>query len=198
MPELGIKELAHLHIIVPDLDDAADFYRNVMGFIEMQSHHSLVNRGLGTYYGFEEIWDRLNVSLRFLFLPDVVTIKLIKIRVSGYGGDASLPAATDSVNHMYGSIGSGPVSLVCSDLDATYEALSTYAADYSSRHKITLLSKPVFLSPLLPSQTGATEHSMLHGNQAALDALAELFPERAKFQMIDPFGVRWEFNNDVD
>lgn len=198
MLDLKLKQLAHLHVIVPDLDDASGFYREVMGFFEMQSHLGLVNRGLGTYYGFEEIWDRLNISLRFMFLPEVVTIKLVQIAVTGYGGRASLPSTSASIPGIYSNIGPGPISLVCEDLDQTYATLKGYASDYSSRYRIMLLSEPVFLSPLLPHQIGATPDSLLYGQDDALDDLKERWPLRAKFQMIDPFGVRWEFNNDVD
>lgn len=198
MPHLGLKNLAHVHIIVPDLDEAAEFYREVMGFLEMQSHHGLVNRGLATYYGFQEIWDRLNISLRFLVFPEVLTIKLVQIKTIGYGGSASLPTLSSQVPYLYGNVGPGPISVVAKDIDATYRILSNYASDYSAKFKLTLLSEPVFLSPLLPSQTGATEHSQLRGQDRILSDLAEKFPQRAKFQLIDPFGVRWEFNNDID
>ncbi|HYW19095.1 MAG TPA: VOC family protein [Nodularia sp. (in: cyanobacteria)] len=198
MPDLGLKNLAHIHIIVPDLDEAAEFYREVMGFLEMQSHHGLVNRGLATYYGFEEIWDRLNVSLRFLIFPDVLTIKLVQIKMTGYGGRASLPTLSSDIPYLYGSVGTGPISVVAKDLDATYRILNDYASNYSSKFKITLLSEPVFMSPILPSQTGATEYSQLRGQARILRDLADKFPQRAKFQLIDPFGIRWEFNNDID
>jgi len=191
-------ELAHLHVIVNDLDEASEFYRDVLGFIEMQSHHNLVNRGLGTYYGFEEIWDRLEVSLRFMFLPEVVSMKLVKMSVNGYGGRSNSLPPDISIPNLYSAGGLGPVSIVVDDLDAAYKHLSGYAMDYNSRFRISLLSEPVFLSPLLPHQTGATSSSALSGQREVLDDIAQKFPERAKFQMIDPFGVRWEFNNPVD
>lgn len=198
MTKISYKNLAHLHVIVPDLDHAADFYRSVMGFIEMQSHHNLINRGLGTYYGFEEIWDRVEISLRFLTLPEVLTIKLVKVVIKGYGGASNSAALPADMTRAYVSAGAGPISVVVEDLDATYKHFSTYAQDYSSRHRISILSPPSFLSPLLPHQVGATEHSALYGNVEVLDALARVFPQRAKFQVIDPFGVRWEFNNPID
>ncbi|MGO8071078.1 VOC family protein [Rhizobium leguminosarum] len=198
MNKFQCLDLAHIHIIVDDLDYAAEFYRDVMGFIEMQSHNNLINRGLSTYYGFEEIWDRLEVSLRFLAFPNVLTIKLVKISVKGYGGRSGSLPSDQGMARIYSSGGAGPVSVVVDDLDAAYEYYSAYASDYSARFRISLLSPPVFLSPLLPHQTGATQHSALYGNKVVLDDLAKRFPERAKFQMIDPFGMRWEFNNPVD
>lgn len=192
------RNLGHIHVVVPDLDEASDFYRTVMGFVEMQSHHNLVNRGLGTYYGFEEIWDRLEVSLRFLFLPSVMTIKLVKVNIKGYGGRAGSLPPNISIPDLYANGGLGPVSIVVDDLDKAYKYFSAYASNYSSRHRISLLSEPVFLSPLLPHQTGATQHSALFGNKPVLDDLARKFPQRAKFQVIDPFGVRWELNNPID
>src|SRR5262249_43200636 len=92
----------------------------------------------------------------------------------------------------------GPISIVVDDLDKAYKHFIDYARDYDARFRISILSEPVFLSPLLPHQTGATRHSALFGNTAELTELARKFPQRAKFQMIDPFGVRWEFNNPVD
>lgn len=198
MHAIGYKNLAHLHVIVPDIDDAADFYRNVMGFIEMQSHMNLINRGLGTYYGFEEIWDRLEISLRFLTLPEILTIKLVKIVVKGYGGASGNLLPVPDLARAYHNTGPGPVSIVVDDLDAAYAYFTQYAQDYSARHRISILSPPSFLSPLLPHQIGATKHSALYGNQQVLDDLARVFPQRAKFQVIDPFGVRWEFNNPID
>jgi catechol 2,3-dioxygenase-like lactoylglutathione lyase family enzyme len=42
MADLSLKNLAH------NLDEAAEFYRDVMGFLEMQSHHSpLLYRNAG-------------------------------------------------------------------------------------------------------------------------------------------------------
>ncbi|RWM94044.1 MAG: hypothetical protein EOR86_17815 [Mesorhizobium sp.] len=191
-------DLAHLHIIVDDIDLASEFYRDVLGLVEMQSHNNLINRGLATYYGFEEIWDRLEVSLRFLTLPNIVTVKLVKIVVKGYGGrSGGLPSGL-SIPSLYSSGGLGPISIVVDDLDLAYEHFSAYASDYSAKFRISLLSPPVFLSPLLPHQIGATQHSALYGNKVVLDELARKFPDRAKFQMLDPFGLRWEFNNPVD
>jgi hypothetical protein len=192
------KNLAHVHIVVSDLDQAAGFYREVMGFVEMQSHNNLINRGLGTYYGFEEIWDRFEVSLRFLTLPEVITIKLVKVTIKGYGGKSGSLPSENSLAGLYASGGLGPISVVVEDLDAAYKFFSTYAQDYSSKYRISLLSEPVFLSPLLPHQIGATKESALFGLPDVLKQLADAFPQRAKFQMIDPFGVRWEFNNPVD
>jgi hypothetical protein len=183
---------------VNDLDDASDFYREVMGCIEMQSHNNLINRGLATYYGFEEIWDRLEVSLRFLVIPDVVTIKLVKMDVKGYGGRSGMLPPKISPVELYSSAGAGPISLVVDDLDKAYAYFSAYASDYNSRHKISILSEPVFLSPLLPHQIGATTHSALFGNAQVLSDLKKKWPLRAKFQVVDPFGMRWEFNNPID
>lgn len=190
--------LAHLHVIVNDLDEASSFYREVMGCIEMQSHLNLINRGLGTYYGFEEIWDRLEVSLRFMVLPGVVTLKLIKWSVKGYGGTSGTLPPNVSVPDLYASGGLGPISLFVDDLDAAYTHFLTRASDYGSKHRISLLSPPVFMSPLLPHQTGASPASALAGQEEILRSLADRFPERAKFQLVDPFGVRWEFNNALD
>lgn len=192
------SEHAHQHIIVSDLDVASDFYRSVMGFIEMQSHHNLINKGLATYYGYEEIWERLEVSLRFMVLPDVMTIKLVKTTVKGYGGRSGALPQNLSSAELYSSAGIGPISLVVDNLDVAYKYFSTYASDYSSRHKISILSDPVFLSPLLPHQIGATPQSALFDKKEVLSELRRKWTLRAKFQIIDPFGVRWELNNPVD
>jgi catechol 2,3-dioxygenase-like lactoylglutathione lyase family enzyme len=197
MDRIGCLGLAHVHIVVPDLDEASDFYREVLDFVEMQSHHNLVNRGLSTYYGFGEVWDSLTVSLRFLAWPGILTIKLLKATFAGYGPRSNFGSTQPASGAIYSTYGAGPISVRVQDLDATFAHLSAYAQDYSAKHKISLLSPPVFLSPLLPHQTGATKQSALYGQDEILKQLAEAFPQRAKFQLIDPFGVRWEFNNNV-
>lgn len=191
MDRIRSAGLAHVHVIVDDIDEASAFYREVMDFLEMQSHHGLTNPGLARYYGIREGYKGFSVSLRFLAWPGVLTLKLVHVEQNGStkrrSGRADL--------WDYGGPGVGPLSIELEDIDATYEHLQSVARDYGSRWKIQLLSEPVFLSPLMPHEIGTTEHSVLHGNKDILDELERRFPERAKFQMIDPFGVRWEFNN---
>lgn len=201
--------LAHLHVVVDDLDVASAFYREVLGFVEMQSHHDLINRGLNVYWGLAEDPESLEVSLRFMALPGLLTLKLTKlvyrpyyVQGRSYGGEKYQRTDRSTTNlapemGLGHNRGLGPISIVVDDLERTYEVLLEHARAYGTRHKVRLLSPPTFLSPLLPHQTGATEHSMLFGQMEILDQLANVFPERAKFQMIDPFGVRWEFNNNV-
>lgn len=193
---LSLDRLNHLHVVVDDLDRASAFYRDVFGSIEMQSHHDLVNTGLATYYGRGDRPESLRVSLRFIALPDVITLKLVKIDDLDYHG-SSYRGPSNAAAGYPADYGVGPISVVVSDLDAAYSELLAIARDYDAPYRIQLLSPPTFLSPLLPHQIGATEHSALKGEDAVLAAIAEKFAERAKFMMIDPFGVKWEFNNDV-
>jgi len=198
MDRIGCIGLAHFHVIVEDLDEASAFYREVLDFVEMQSHHDLENRGLAMYYGIVDDPERFRVSLRFMAWPGVLTMKLVKVDYAPYK-ERRLPDEVQAfLSGEYWRTGSGPVSVVVADLDATYQHLLKFATDYESRFRVKLLSEPVFLSPLLPHQIGTTKHSVLRGHREILDDLAEKFPQRAKFQMIDPFGVRWEFNNNVD
>lgn len=193
-------DLAQVHVVVDDIDAASSFYREVLGMIEMQSHRDLSNAGLAAYYGYRGDPEGFKVSLRFMFIPEVVTIKLVQVNVSDYRGPID-PKYGDGISKdqmIYGRRGVGPLSIVVKDLDAAYETLTEKARDYSSRHRIELLSPPVFLAPLRPHEIGATEHSALHGQGEILEEFAKTWPFRAKFQMIDPFGVQWEFNNDVD
>lgn len=195
---IGYRRFDHLHVLVDDLDAASTFYREVMGFIEMQSHEGLVNRGLATYYGRGDRPESLEVSLRFLLLPEVTTLKLVKIKDMDYRGVSSPPGGYPSQFRGYQlGGGAGPVSIVVDDLDAAYVELLRAARDYSSRFRIQLLSPPTYLSPLLPHQTGTTKYSALRGEHEVIAQLADVFPSRAKFMMIDPFAVHWEFNNDV-
>lgn len=193
----------HLHILVDDLDEAGDFYRDVLDFVEMQSHDRLVNKGAATYYGLGDEYENIELSLRFLFIPDVLTIKLVKMT------RRDLPTRSQAVSAQasgfpvqsrapyYRTRGVGPVNLYVSDLDSTYEQLVRYARDYRSRFKFQLLSPPTFLSPILPHQIGARPGSALYEQHDILEDMARTFPKRAKFQLIDPFGVTWEFNNNV-
>jgi catechol 2,3-dioxygenase-like lactoylglutathione lyase family enzyme len=192
MDPLECIAFSHLHILVRDLDEAAEFYREVMGFVEMQSHDNLANRGLAAYYGITENPENFRISLRFLALPGVFTIKLLKRETGSYG------AVQQQQSASYEDIGLGPVSLVLKDLEKSYQHFEKYARVYSSKYKIRLLSKPVFLSPILPHQIGATRHSAFFEQREILADLERKFAQRAKFQMVDPFGVRWEFNNNID
>jgi catechol 2,3-dioxygenase-like lactoylglutathione lyase family enzyme len=192
------RRLNHIHIVVDDLDEAAGFYREVLGLVEMQSHEGLVNRGLATYYGRRDRPESLRVSLRLLVLPDVATFKLVKIEDGDYKGAQRAYGAARAEQPGYGNgSGIGPVSVVVDDLDQAYVELLRRARDYSSRFRMKLLSEPTYLSPLQPHEIGATKFSALHGEDAVLADLAERFSDRAKFMMVDPFGVQWEFNNDV-
>jgi len=191
MDRIGSVSLAHIHVMVDDLDHASTFYREVLDFVEMQSHHDLVNRGLAAYYGVSDP-ESFVVSLRFMTWPGSLTIKLIQVKTGHY---AAKPGYTPS---GYGQLQSGnnaTLSVQVKDLDATYLHLSRYARDYSAAYKVQLLSPPVALSPLLPHQVGATRNSALYGHHEILDELARSFPERRKFQLVDPYGLRWEFNN---
>lgn len=192
MDRIGCLSLAHLHVLVDDIDDASRFYREVLDFVEMQSHNKITNRGLATYYGFGDDPENFVVSLRFMAWPGVLTLKLIKAE-RGYSATRS--TALQSLG--YNALGLGPISVRVVDIDSTYDYLLKYAQDYDSRYKIQLVSPPVFLSPLLPHQIGATKNSALHGHEKVLQQIAATWPKRAKFQLIDPFGIRWEFNNNV-
>ena len=200
---MKITQLAQIHVIVNDLDVAADFYRTVFGMIEMQSHNNLTNAGLAAYYGYTGNPEDFSVSLRFLFIPDVLTIKLVKLSVASYapgggGGVKDSRAEAYRCNKGSGYMGRGPISVVVADLDEAYQSLLAIAQDYSVKFDLLLVSPPAFLSPLQPHEIGATKHSVLHGRGDILDEYAKAWPFRAKFQMIDPFGVQWEFNNNVD
>lgn len=187
---LGVSALGQLHIIVDDIDAASEFYRNVMGFLEMQSHHISGNAGLSAYYGISgSEYDGFEVSLRFLTWPGVLTLKLVKIH------DATVKSREGKIYQYLAGL--GPVSIETEDLDRTFNILQKKARDYSGQWSIKLLSEPVYLSPLKPHEIGATKNSILHGNSEVLDEIERAFPERAKFQMIDPFGVSWEFNNSM-
>lgn len=202
---MDIKYLSHqhTHIIVDDIDNASEFYRDVMGMFEMQSHNNMTNKGLAAYYGIED-YENFIVSLRFMVIPGVITVKLLQIenkngygsreynKYNKYGKDSS---RYDS-NSLYAQ-GIGPVSLNVEDLDAAYKHFLDYSRGYSNKFKVKLLSPPVFLSPLLPHEIGATKHSLLANQKEILDELFTVFPLRAKFQLIDPFNVRWEFNNNI-
>ena len=197
---IGCLGLAHIHIVVDDLNYASEFYRTVMDFLEFQSHENLSNVGFARYYGWAGDPDDLRVSLRFMAWPDILTLKLVRIRVKNdYKTPTAPPALTEQFppRAVYAGGGVGPISVRTKDLDATFEHLSKYAQDYGSRYRITILSEPTFLSPLRRGEIGATNHSVLYKKSAVLNDLAKTFPQRAKFQMIDPFGVRWEFNNDI-
>jgi catechol 2,3-dioxygenase-like lactoylglutathione lyase family enzyme len=193
MDRIGCTALAHVHVMVDDLDHASAFYRDVLDFVEMQSHHDLVNRGLAAYYGVEDP-ENFVVSLRFLTWPGALTLKLIQVKRwqesasrSQYGGVST-----------YGQLQQGnnaTLSVEVADLDETYKHLVRYSRDYGAEYKVQLLSPPVALSPLLPHQVGATRTSVLYGHHEILEELGRSFPERRKFQLVDPFGLRWEFNN---
>ena len=188
-------DLAQLHILVDDIDEASEFYRNVFGMIEMQSHRNIVNAGLAEYYGHSGDPEDFRLSLRFMFIPDVVTLKLIKLENSDYSSSASL-----SSNKSYSKMSNGlaAISVVVDDLEAAYEDLVAKARDYSEDSQIKLLSPPTFMSPLQPHEIATTPSSVLHGRDDILEEYLKTWPFRAKFQLIDPFGVRWEINNDVD
>jgi catechol 2,3-dioxygenase-like lactoylglutathione lyase family enzyme len=197
---IGCIGLAHLHVVVDDLDYAAEFYRTVLDFLEFQSHENLSNAGLARYYGWMGNPDDFRVSLRFLAWPDLLTLKLVRVRIKN---DYKSPefmqpeAAIFAPRNVYGSNGIGPISVRVKDLDATFKFLSSYAQDYSAKYRVTILSEPTYLSPLRPGEIGATKDSVLYQQKDILEKIGKAFPQRAKFQLIDPFGVRWEFNNDV-
>lgn len=204
MPDrIQCVDLAHVHIIVDDIDYASEFYREVLDFVEMQSHDNLANPGLARYYGWFGNVDDFRVSLRFLTWPDALTIKLVKVRIRGIydGSNAQMPTQFEprltAGFSQYFSTGTGALSVRVKDLDATFAHLLAYAQDYTSKYKITLISNPTFLSALKPGDIGATSNSALYQNDVVLEALAKTFDQRSKFQLIDPFGVRWEFNNDI-
>lgn len=197
---IGCEGLAHIHIVVDDLDYASEFYRTVMDFLEFQSHENLSNAGFARYYGWAGDPDDLRVSLRFMAWPDILTLKLVRVRVKNdYKAPLATPVLTEQFppRAVYAGGGVGPISVRTKDLDATFKYLSAYAQDYSSKYRITILSEPTFLSPLRPGEIGATSNSVLHNQTTVLDDLAKAFSQRSKFQMIDPFGARWEFNNDL-
>jgi catechol 2,3-dioxygenase-like lactoylglutathione lyase family enzyme len=197
---IGCLGLAHLHVIVDDLDYASEFYRTVMDFLEFQSHENLSNPGLARYYGWSGNPDDFRVSLRFLAWPGILTLKLVRVRIKNdYKSPTLPPVSIDPLppRDVYAGNGLGPVSVRAKDLDATFNFLASYAQDFSAKYRITIVSEPTFLSPLRPGEIGATKDSVLYQQTAILNTLAKTFPQRAKFQMIDPFGVRWEFNNDV-
>ncbi len=193
---MKVKYLAHqhTHIIVNDIDFAAEFYNTVMGLLEMQSHDSIVNKGMAAYYGIED-YENFKVSMRFMSLPGILTIKLLKVNYKYHGSD-KVYSTEEYTSNDY-STGIGPISVAVENLDESYDYFVNYARNYSNRFKIKLLSPPVFLSPILPHEIGATQNSILYGQKEILADIAETFPQRAKFQLIDPFNVRWEFNNNI-
>jgi catechol 2,3-dioxygenase-like lactoylglutathione lyase family enzyme len=193
MNRIGSTVLAHVHVMVEDLDHASTFYREVLDFVEMHSHHDLINRGLAAYYGVEDA-ESFVVSLRFMTWPGALTLKLIQVKQGRYATAAKAGYGADGHRHLQ-SGNNATLSIEVADLDTTYLHLSRYARDYSAAYKVQLLSPPVALSPLLPHQIGTTRTSALYGHHEILDELARTFPERRKFQMVDPFGLRWEFNN---
>lgn len=196
---IEFTDLAQVHVIVDDIDEASSFYRDVLGMIEMQSHRDIANPGLAAYYGYQGDPEEFRVSLCFLFIPEVITLKLVEVHASQYKGQIDSKYDSSKKDRLvYGRRGVGPLSVVVKDLDAAYEELVKKARDYSSIHRFELLSPPMFLSPLRPHEIGATKYSVLHGKDEILEEFSKAWPFRAKFQLIDPFGVQWEFNNDVD
>lgn len=194
MEFLPVSSLAHVHVMVSDIDAASEFYRNVMDFLEMQSHDIKGNPGLAAYYGLGQDYQDFSVRLRFMSWPGVLTLKLIELVSVG----GKRPEVFDPMDgEMYkGCIaGLGALSVETTDIDAAYKRMRRHARNYGQKYRIKILSEPVFVSPIKPHEIGATENSVLHGKTRILDELESAFSERAKFQVVDPFGLRWEFNN---
>lgn len=191
MRKIKYIDFQHLHIIVDDLEAASAFYRNVMDMVEMQTHERIVNQGLAAYYGVSNPEDFV-VSLRFMAIPGVLTLKLIKIESPFYGS-----VVPEKVSGTYNKSGLSHISIAVEDLNSTYDHFLAYARNYNSKHKIKLVSHPVFLSPLSPHEISASENSVLRGQDEILQDILETFQDRAKFQMEDPYGVKWEFNNNL-
>lgn len=194
MEFLPVNSLAHVHLMVDDIDAASEFYRNVMDFLEMQSHDIKGNPGLAAYYGLGESYQDFSVRMRFMAWPGVLTLKLIEV-VSVNGARPEVFNPSEGEMYKGQMAGLGALSVETTDIDAAFKRMTRHARNYGEKYRIKILSEPVFLSPIKPHEIGATENSIFHGKSGILDELENAFPERAKFQVVDPFGVRWEFNN---
>jgi catechol 2,3-dioxygenase-like lactoylglutathione lyase family enzyme len=188
-------ELQHIKILVRDLDDASDFYREAFGFIEMHSHKDIRDPALSSWYGFGHDSD-FSLDIRFMMLPEVLTLALVRLHYPDGRPHGPNPFDhTDRKSGGFQGFGVGPLPMVVEDIDEAYAHFKQIAHDYGQKHQIRLSSPPQRLSPIQPHQIGAGRHSAVRGQDKLLDRLSEAWTRRVNFHMVDPFGVHWAFCN---
>jgi catechol 2,3-dioxygenase-like lactoylglutathione lyase family enzyme len=181
-------ELQHLQILVYDLDYASEFYREVFGFIEMQTHRNLHDSSFASWFGMSGKADEFGLDFRFMFYPDVLSIKLVSVvdRDVETRRNQFEPA---SHRLSIRSEALGPVSMVVDDLDETYKLLKR--VEEERKYPIKLFGAPQSCDPITETHIEASKNSALYGQTEILEDIRETFKTRANFGLLDPFGVNW-------
>ncbi|EEE46454.2 VOC family protein [Roseibium alexandrii] len=187
-------ELQHLQVFVYDLDYASDFYREVFGFIEMQTHRGLHDESFAAWFGMQGRAKEFGLDFRFMFYPDVLSLKLVSVaddetpkRHRAFRAEEyRLSRRTEAL---------GPVSMVVEDIDETFKLLKR--VEEERKYPITLFGDPKSCDTIEDSQIEASANSALSGQDEILEDIRKAFPTRANFGMLDPFGVNWIMCKDV-
>ncbi len=181
-------ELQHLQIFVYDLDYASEFYREVFGFIEMQTHRNLHDSSFAAWFGMSDRANEFGLDFRFMFYPDVLSIKLVSV--------ADKDAETrrkqfEPASHRLTlrAEALGPVSMVVEDLEDTYKLLKR--VEEERKYPIKLFGGPQSCDPIDEANIEASKNSALYGQTEILEDIRETFKTRANFGLLDPFGVNW-------
>ncbi|MDD7887909.1 VOC family protein [Flavivirga sp. 57AJ16] len=194
---LKFVELQNIRLVVSDLDAASEFYRDVFGFIEMQSHEKINDPVLTSWFGFGDRPKELDINIRFMFIPEVMTLALMKPEFKDGRHKKWHPFGnTNEITGGFQGYGVAPISFLVEDLDAAYKHILSFAQD-PSYDNISISAPPQKLSPIKPHQVSASKNSIIHGNTALLERYRKVWETRENFHFRDPFGIHWVLCSNV-
>jgi methylmalonyl-CoA/ethylmalonyl-CoA epimerase len=179
---IPLLNFAHICVVVDDIENAGAFYESTLG---ATAHYDLVrckNVGLAKGAGFLVNPETIELSVRFMRIPMVqLNLELIQFHTPADGELA--------VNQRAHDRGLRHICLRVKDVDTTFQYLKT--CDGIRMINQSPEYRPSQLDAVSPDQV------RIFGNGGDLAAYCRAAASVKFFYCIDPYGVQWEFYEDV-
>ena len=180
---LTITGLSHICVNVDNIDEALDYYADLLGAEPFQIFPHFKNEGFAKSAGFGSAWPDTDVSIAFMSLPaNALTLELMEYH-SPAGQVLDYTLATTDQRRV------GHVALKVSGIDAAF-------AHVKSRPDTRMISDAPDYRPERISQTGPNDFRFFdpasESDAVQKQATAEIISGIRYFYFVDRYGIQWE------
>ncbi|MFC2164502.1 VOC family protein [Acidobacteriota bacterium] len=181
-----INKLDHINIIVDDIDEALNFYQNLLGAEKIHIFPHFKNVGFAQSAGFLNNPDKVDVTMAYLKIPNTETRIELFCFHNPEGNTTIQYIKTNDLG------GTRHVCLQVDDIHAAFKFIKGCEG-------VTLINqspeyKPHKIDKITTSQFKYFDAALENDAKKKQD-IADLVAETSFFYFIDRYGVQWEFES---
>lgn len=176
--------LSHVNIAVDDIDEAMEFYAEILGAIKKRSFRKFKNIGFSRSAGFLVAPEMVEVSISFMLIPGAnLVLELMQYH---------FPVGSNKIQekNVYDVEGVKHIAITVNQIDKAYEYVKSKAG-------VRLINSSDEYLPFKIDEVTSAEVELYNVSdqdyQLEVEKVCGIVSNIRYFYFIDQYGVQWEF-----